>query len=87
MSLAKFSVENGVLINMIMIIVFIFGIMTLISMPKEEAPAVDFGAFYIMVGYRGVSPDCDGRSVERLQSASLVLIVLRLLADGDRNSD
>ena len=56
MSLAKFSVENGVLINMIMIIVFIFGIMTMINMPKEEAPAVDFGAFYIMVSYRGVSP-------------------------------
>ncbi len=56
MSLAKFSVENGVLINMIMIIVFIFGISTMIYMPKEETPAVDFGAFYIMVGYRGVSP-------------------------------
>jgi len=56
MSLAKFSVENGVLINMIMIIVFIFGIYTMINMPKEEAPAVDFGAFYIMVNYRGVSP-------------------------------
>lgn len=56
MSLAKFSVENGVLINMIMIIVFIFGMMTMINMPKEEAPAVDFGAFYIMVSYRGVSP-------------------------------
>ncbi|MCF7793302.1 MAG: efflux RND transporter permease subunit [Candidatus Cloacimonetes bacterium] len=56
MSLAKFSVENGVLINMIMIIVFILGVMTLINMPKEEAPAVDFGAFYIMVSYRGVSP-------------------------------
>ncbi|MEA2096335.1 MAG: efflux RND transporter permease subunit [Candidatus Cloacimonadota bacterium] len=56
MSLAKFSVDNGVLINMIMIIVFIFGVMTMINMPKEEAPAVDFGAFYIMVNYRGVSP-------------------------------
>lgn len=56
MSLAKFSVENGVLINMIMIIVFIFGLYTMINMPKEEMPAVDFGAFYIMVSYRGVSP-------------------------------
>jgi multidrug efflux pump subunit AcrB len=56
MSLANFSVKNGVLINMIMIIVFIFGIYTLINMPKEEMPAVDFGAFYIMVSYRGVSP-------------------------------
>ncbi len=56
MSLAKFSVENGVLINMIMIIVFIFGLYTMIYMPKEEMPAVDFGSFYIMVSYRGVSP-------------------------------
>ena len=56
MSLAKFSVENGVLINMIMIIVFIFGLYTMINMPKEEMPAVDFGSFYIMVSYRGVSP-------------------------------
>ncbi|MDO9578835.1 MAG: efflux RND transporter permease subunit [Candidatus Cloacimonadales bacterium] len=57
MSLAKFSVDNSVLINMIMIIVFIFGIYTMINIPKEEMPAVDFGAFYIMVGYRGVSPE------------------------------
>lgn len=56
MSLAKFSVENGVLINMIMIIVFIFGLYTMVIIPKEEMPAVDFGAFYIMVSYRGVSP-------------------------------
>jgi len=56
MSLAKFSVKNGVLINMVMIIVFIFGIFTMINMPKEEMPAVDFGAFYILVSYRGVSP-------------------------------
>ncbi|MCF7858904.1 MAG: efflux RND transporter permease subunit [Candidatus Cloacimonetes bacterium] len=56
MSLAKFSVDNSVLINMIMIIVFIFGLYTMINMPKEETPAVDFGAFYIMVTYRGVSP-------------------------------
>jgi len=56
MSLAKFSVDNGVLINMIMIIVFIFGLYTMINMPKEEMPAVDFGSFYIMVSYRGVSP-------------------------------
>ena len=57
MSIAKFSVENGVLINMIMNIVFIFGIVTMVTMPKEEAPAVDFGAYYVMVGYRGVSPE------------------------------
>ena len=56
MSLPKFSVKNNVLVNMIMIIVFIFGIYKLAEIPKEEMPAVDFGAFYIMVQYRGVSP-------------------------------
>ncbi|MBC8383513.1 MAG: efflux RND transporter permease subunit [Candidatus Cloacimonetes bacterium] len=57
MSIAKFSVEHGKLINMIMVIVFIIGIYTLLFMPKEEMPSVDFGAFYIVVSYRGVSPE------------------------------
>ena len=57
MSIAKFSVEHSKLINMIMVIVFILGIYTLIFMPKEEMPSVDFGAFYIVVSYRGVSPE------------------------------
>ncbi len=41
---------------MIMIIVFIYGIYTMINIPKEEMPAVDFGSFYILVTYPGVSP-------------------------------
>ncbi len=42
---------------MIMIIVFILGLYTLADMPKEESPATEFGAFYISVSYRGVSPE------------------------------
>jgi len=57
MSIAKFSVEHSKLINMIMVIVFIVGIYSLIYMPKEEMPSVEFGAFYIVVSYRGVSPE------------------------------
>ena len=57
MSLAQFSVDHSKLINMIMVIVFIVGIYTLIFMPKEEMPSVEFGAFYIVVSYRGVSPE------------------------------
>jgi len=56
MSLPEFSVKNPVLVNMIMIIVFLFGIYTIVTIPKEEMPAVDFGSFYIIVNYRGVSP-------------------------------
>jgi len=57
MSIAQFSVNHSKLINMIMIIVFILGIYTVIVMPKEEMPSVEFGAFYIVVSYRGVSPE------------------------------
>ncbi|MBN2542848.1 efflux RND transporter permease subunit [bacterium] len=56
MKLAKFSVNNSVLVNMIMIIVFILGISAVIQIPKEEMPPVDFGAFVIIVIYPGVSP-------------------------------
>lgn len=56
MSLVKFSVDNSPLINIIMLIVFIVGIITLAQIPKEEMPAVDFGAFFIVVWYPGVSP-------------------------------
>jgi len=57
MSIAQFSVNHSKLINMIMVIVFIVGLYTLIYMPKEEMPSVEFGAFYIVVSYRGVSPE------------------------------
>ncbi|MCD4796504.1 MAG: efflux RND transporter permease subunit, partial [Candidatus Cloacimonetes bacterium] len=43
-------------INMLMIVVFIVGIYTMVEIPKEEMPAVDFGSFFIIVMYPGVSP-------------------------------
>ena len=56
MSIAKFSVRNPVLINIIMVIVFVWGIYTTITIPKEEMPNIDFGMFVISVAYPGVSP-------------------------------
>ncbi len=56
MSIAKFSVRNSVLINMIMIMVFIAGIYAMIQLPKEEMPQVEFGMVVISVAYPGVSP-------------------------------
>ncbi|MCK4957323.1 MAG: efflux RND transporter permease subunit, partial [Candidatus Cloacimonetes bacterium] len=68
MSLAEFSVKNNVLINMIMIVVFILGIITMINIPKEEMPTVDFGAFYIFVNYRGVSPaDVETLMIDKIE--------------------
>ena len=57
MSIAKFSVENTVLVNMLMIVVFIMGIYTVFTIPKEASPAVDFGSAIIIVNYPGVSPE------------------------------
>ncbi len=68
MSLPKLSVKNNVLVNMIMLAVFIYGIYTLSSMPKEEMPEIDFGAFYIMVSYRGVAPaDIEQTIVKKIE--------------------
>lgn len=57
MSIAKFSIENKVLVNMLMVVIFIMGIITIVEIPKEESPAVDFGAAIINVYYPGVSPE------------------------------
>lgn len=57
MSLSSFSVKNAVLVNMITVVVYIFGIYTANTIPKEEMPAVDFGSFVIVTAYPGVSPD------------------------------
>lgn len=57
MSLPKFSVDNPILANMLFIIVFIWGFITLYEIPKEEMPGIEFGAFNIVVTYQGVSPE------------------------------
>ena len=57
MNLPKFSVNNPVLINMIMIIIFILGIFYTIEMPKESMPQIEWGRFIITVVYPGVAPD------------------------------
>jgi len=57
MSIAKFSVKNSVLINLLMVLVFVAGIYAMIVIPKEDAPPVDFGKAYIVISYTGVSPE------------------------------
>ena len=56
MSIIKLSVNNSVLINLIMILVIVFGVFTVFNMPKEEMPPVDFGSAIIVVAYPGVTP-------------------------------
>jgi len=57
MSIIKLSVNNSVLVNLITILVIIFGVFTVYNMPKEEMPPIDFGSAVIVVMYPGVSPE------------------------------
>ena len=57
MNLPKLSVDNPVLINMIMVIIYLLGIYTVFNIPKESMPQVETGRFIITVTYPGVSPD------------------------------
>lgn len=57
MSLADVSVKNPVLVNLIVVLIFIAGIYSMIVLPKEEMPQVDFGSVVIVVLYPGVSPE------------------------------
>jgi len=57
MNIAKFSVNNPVLINMVMVIITILGIYYSFVIPKEAMPQISMGKFVITVAYPGVAPD------------------------------
>ncbi|UCE05732.1 MAG: efflux RND transporter permease subunit [bacterium] len=56
MSIAKFSVRNSVLINLLMIGLFIFGGISLMRMPSELNPQIDFNWVFVTVSYPGAAP-------------------------------
>jgi multidrug efflux pump len=56
MNIAKFSVKNSVLVNLLMIGLFIFGGISLWKMPTELNPKVDFNWVFVTVFYPGASP-------------------------------
>jgi CzcA family heavy metal efflux pump len=56
MNIAKFSVKNPVLVNLLMIGLFVFGWLSLNRMPSELNPPVSFNWVFITVTYPGASP-------------------------------
>ena len=56
MDIAKFSVRNSVLVNLLMIGLFIFGWLALNKMPTELNSPVSFNWVFITVPYPGSSP-------------------------------
>ena len=56
MTVAKFSVKNSVLINLMMIGLFLFGGIALIQLPTELNPLVEFNWVFVIVPYPGAAP-------------------------------
>ncbi|MBD3225021.1 MAG: hypothetical protein GF313_09845 [Caldithrix sp.] len=57
MHIANFSVKNPVLVNLAMVGLFIFGTISLLRMPTELNPKVDFNWVFVNVPYPGASPN------------------------------
>ena len=62
MSIAEFSVKNKVFVNLLMVIIIIAGIFSVLSLPQEDIPPIDFHWAFIQVVYPGASP----RDVEEI---------------------
>ena len=56
MKVAETSLRYSILINMLTFGILLAGLYSMISMPREEFPAVNFGSVVIVVPYPGVSP-------------------------------
>jgi len=55
-SVAKTALKYSILVNMLTLAILIFGVISMINLPREEFPAVDFGTTLVVVMYPGVSP-------------------------------
>jgi len=56
MSIARFSIQQPVLVNLFMIFIIIAGLFSFNSISKEEFPEISLNAVTIITTYPGVSP-------------------------------
>jgi len=69
-SVAETSIKNSILINMLTVAILIFGLVSMISLPREEYPAIDFGSVLVIVPYPGISPqEIEQLIVTKIESA------------------
>ena len=57
MSIAKLSIKNPVLVNIIMIAVIVLGAYSLLMLPREMMPNVSFPWIFVWTGAPGFSPE------------------------------
>jgi multidrug efflux pump subunit AcrB len=55
-SVSQTALKYSILVNMLTLAILIFGVISMMNMPREEYPAVDFGSTIVVVPYPGVSP-------------------------------
>ena len=63
MDIGKFSVQNPVLINILMIVILVMGLGTVRQLPQEQFPEIPFYFVFINVPYPGVAADDVERTV------------------------
>jgi multidrug efflux pump subunit AcrB len=57
MSIARFSVRNPVLVNIITIAVIVFGVIYTLQMNREVFPSIAYGYIIVITTYPGASPE------------------------------
>jgi multidrug efflux pump subunit AcrB len=57
MKVAETSIKYSILINLLVVAIVILGISSMLRMPREEFPAVEFGRVLVVTVYPGVSPE------------------------------
>jgi multidrug efflux pump subunit AcrB len=57
MSLGKFSVSNPVLVNILMVVIFVLGFLSISRLPQEQFSEVPFYWVNVIVPYPGVSAE------------------------------
>ena len=57
MSISKFSIEQPVLVNLLMILVLIAGLFAFTNIPKEEFPEISLNGLTITTTCQGISPE------------------------------
>ena len=57
MSIAKISIKNPVLVNIIMIAAIVMGTYSLLTLPREMNPDISFPWIFVWTGAPGFSPE------------------------------
>ncbi|MEF3695310.1 MAG: efflux RND transporter permease subunit [Candidatus Cloacimonadota bacterium] len=57
MKVAETAIRYSVLVNMLTLVILLVGLYVMVTLPREEFPAVDFGAVIVVVPYPGVAPE------------------------------